>query len=143
MKKLLWGICFLMVHQLISAQSKTTFQIIDERGTPVPNASIVVGKSGSYVANEKGELSLSLKQEGTIRYRISSVGFATLDSSFTLPATIVKIQLKRWSLFLDVVEIKALRAGDKAPFAKTNLAKAAVEKENMGQDLPFILNQTP
>ena len=143
MKKLLWGICFLMVQQLISAQSKTTFQIIDERGTPVPNASIVVGKSGSYVANEKGELSLSLKQEGTIRYRISSVGFATLDSSFTLPATIVKIQLKRWSLFLDVVEIKALRAGDKAPFAKTNLAKAAVEKENMGQDLPFILNQTP
>lgn len=41
------------------------------------------------------------------------------------------------------VEVKALRANATAPFSKTNLRKAEIEKQNLGQDLPFLLNQTP
>lgn len=41
------------------------------------------------------------------------------------------------------VEVKALRANATAPFAKTNIRKAEIEKQNLGQDLPFLLNQTP
>lgn len=46
-------------------------------------------------------------------------------------------------LLLDPVEITAIRAGEKAPFTKTNLSKKEIEKMNTGQDLPFILNQMP
>ncbi len=45
--------------------------------------------------------------------------------------------------FLQPVEVKAIRAADNAPFAKTNLSKKEIEKNNLGQDLPFLLNQTP
>lgn len=45
--------------------------------------------------------------------------------------------------FLQPVEVQAIRAADKAPFAKTNLTKKEIEKNNLGQDLPFLLNQTP
>jgi iron complex outermembrane receptor protein len=41
------------------------------------------------------------------------------------------------------VEVAAIRANEKAPFAKTNLVKKDIEKNNVGQDLPFLLNQTP
>ncbi|HEY0060255.1 MAG TPA: Plug domain-containing protein, partial [Flavisolibacter sp.] len=41
------------------------------------------------------------------------------------------------------VEVKAIRASDKAPFAKTNLTKGDIDKQNLGQDLPFLLNSTP
>ena len=41
------------------------------------------------------------------------------------------------------VEIQAIRAADKAPFAKTDLTKKEIEKINLGQDLPFLLSQTP
>ncbi|MDQ3276884.1 MAG: TonB-dependent receptor [Bacteroidota bacterium] len=41
------------------------------------------------------------------------------------------------------VEVKAIRAGAMAPFAKTNLTKSDIQKQNLGQDLPFLLNQTP
>ncbi|MET0391834.1 MAG: TonB-dependent receptor [Chitinophagaceae bacterium] len=41
------------------------------------------------------------------------------------------------------VEVRAIRAGDKAPFTKTNLSKQEIEKNNLGQDIPFLLNQTP
>lgn len=44
---------------------------------------------------------------------------------------------------LSPVEVRAIRAGDKAPFTKTNLRKQEIEKNNLGQDIPFILNQTP
>ncbi len=45
--------------------------------------------------------------------------------------------------FLQPVEVSAVRATEKAPFAKTNLTKKEIEKINLGQDLPFLLNQTP
>lgn len=45
--------------------------------------------------------------------------------------------------YLQPVEVQAIRAGEKAPFAKTDLTKKDIEKNNLGQDLPFILNQTP
>lgn len=44
---------------------------------------------------------------------------------------------------LDPVEVRATRASNTAPFTKTNISKKEIEKINLGQDLPFLLNQTP
>jgi iron complex outermembrane recepter protein len=41
------------------------------------------------------------------------------------------------------VEIRATRASATAPFAKTNIGKAELTRQNLGQDLPFFLNQVP
>lgn len=46
-------------------------------------------------------------------------------------------------LLLSPVEVRSIRAGMLAPFTKTNLDKEDIDKVNLGQDLPFILNQTP
>lgn len=50
---------------------------------------------------------------------------------------------KKDSTDLEPVEVKTVRASATAPFAKTNLNKSQIEHENLGQDLPFLLNQTP
>ncbi|HEX7904428.1 MAG TPA: TonB-dependent receptor plug domain-containing protein [Chitinophagaceae bacterium] len=44
---------------------------------------------------------------------------------------------------LSPVEVKAIRAGENTPFTKTNLSKKEISKNNLGQDIPFLLNQTP
>jgi hypothetical protein len=44
---------------------------------------------------------------------------------------------------LSPVEVRAVRAGDNAPFAKTNLSSKDIQVKNIGQDIPFILNHTP
>lgn len=44
---------------------------------------------------------------------------------------------------LSTVEVRAIRADDKAPFTKTNITKKELDKLNTGQDIPFILNQVP
>lgn len=44
---------------------------------------------------------------------------------------------------LSPVEVRAVRASELAPFSKTNINSKELSKLNMGQDIPFLLNQTP
>ena len=44
---------------------------------------------------------------------------------------------------LTPIEVRAIRANENAPFSKTNLSKKEIAKVNLGQDIPFLLNQTP
>lgn len=54
-----------------------------------------------------------------------------------------KIKQFNDTAYLQPVELQAIRAAEKAPFAKNTLSKKEIEKHNLGQDLPFLLNQTP
>ena len=45
--------------------------------------------------------------------------------------------------YLQPVEVSSVKAQEKNPFAKTNISKEEIKKLNIGQDLPFILNNTP
>jgi iron complex outermembrane recepter protein len=63
----------------------------------------------------------------------SSIRNSALDSS----------SANKRGLFLQPVEITAIRAGDKTPFTKLNINAGQIAKTNNGQDLPYILNQTP
>ncbi len=40
-------------------------------------------------------------------------------------------------------EVRALRITDNAPFAKTDISGGALQKRNLGQDLPYLLQFTP
>lgn len=44
---------------------------------------------------------------------------------------------------LPPLEVKSIRLGEQAPFAKTNVSKAQIALNNVGQDLPFIIENTP
>lgn len=44
---------------------------------------------------------------------------------------------------LEPLEVKAVRASDRSPFTKINLSKLQIAQNNQGQDIPFVLNQTP
>jgi iron complex outermembrane receptor protein len=52
-------------------------------------------------------------------------------------------QGKKDTIDLPPVEVRAVIASPTAPFAKTNLDKKEIARQNLGQDLPFLLNQTP
>jgi len=44
---------------------------------------------------------------------------------------------------LPPLEVKAIRVSEQAPFAKTNISRAQIALNNVGQDLPFLLENTP
>jgi len=47
------------------------------------------------------------------------------------------------TLYLLPIEVNSIRASDRDPFSKVSLNKKVIENNNLGQDLPFLLNQTP
>ena len=58
-------------------------------------------------------------------------------------SAVAQIEKKDSFYLMSPVEVQSLRAGDDAPFAKTNLTKTEIQKRNLGQDLPFLLNILP
>jgi iron complex outermembrane recepter protein len=61
----------------------------------------------------------------------------------SIPSITDSARIKNGTLFLEPVEITAIRAGDKSPFTKVSLGAGQIAKMNTGQDLPYILDQTP
>lgn len=66
-----------------------------------------------------------------------AAGYAQSDSLEEAQLSLIKPQ------YLQPVEIRSLRAGSDAPFAKTELSKEDIEKANLGQDIPYLLQYTP
>jgi iron complex outermembrane receptor protein len=74
---------------------------------------------------------------------MKSISTVLIFTCFSISAICQEKNKKSDTLLLQPIEIKAVRANDKAPFTKTNLTKKEIEKVNLGQDMPYILNQIP
>lgn len=66
-----------------------------------------------------------------------------LDVDVNAPITNAIFSLAANVYFLEPLEVKSIRASERAPFAKSTIHKEEIEKTNLGQDLPFLLNQSP
>lgn len=99
----------------------------------------------------KGEItitvpySIRLSRHG-LQHKFLQMKRLIFSTLLCLPVIFTKAQQqapKTDSALLQPVEVNAVRAADKAPFAKTNLSRATIEKSNLAQDIPFLLNQIP
>jgi len=142
MKKLILGICFILLSIFTFAQTIKGKVTDAATGSPVNGATIDVEGAGITTTNESGLFYMAVKK-GTYTVNITNVGFKKLEEKLSPSSTVAEIKLQRQDLFLQEVEIKAVRASEKSPFTKTNISKKEIEKNNLGQDLPYLLNQSP
>ncbi len=77
--------------------------------------------------------------------RIAYVGHSTLDTTFLLAdgENKVLLRLRTAQQQLEGITVEALRAGERAPFAKTMVTKDEIARVNTGVDLPFLLELQP
>ncbi len=109
--------------------------------SPIGGAMISLG-TAQAISNEQGIF--TIKKNSAANFSIASMGYQT--GNFSIPNGTNEIsvyKLNPISLFLQPLEVRAIRASDKAPFAKTNIGKIAIAKVNLAQDIPFLLNQSP
>lgn len=145
MKQLLGTITAILLAVIAHAQT-VRGKITNAQQEPVNGASVTFSqnaKKWTTISEADGSFALTLK-DGAYSIRVESVG----KKSFTKNISSIKgetfsIQLQDAAYFLEPLEVKSLRASDKAPFTKTDISKADIAKTNLGQDLPFLLNQTP
>lgn len=142
MQKLFLGICYLLCSQWLSAQ-QISGKVTDlNSGAAVASATVELSNIATTTTSASGEFVFKKIRSGNYRIRISSIGFKAVDTTIATGSNL-EFKLERLNLFMQPVEVRAIQAGEKAPFTKTNLSKKEIEKLNLGQDIPFVLNQTP
>ena len=149
MKKFLGTTMLALITIFAFTQTSKTFGL--QGHVTEPNANIPIAGASVYlngkqtVSDEKGYFSLGKINPGSYELQISCLGFTSYKQTITVgnTETMLMIALAPDALFLQPLEVKSVRASDKAPFAKTNLNKEEITKNNLGQDIPFLLNQTP
>lgn len=120
-------------------------RITDESGSPVSGAVISVeGSSLTAVTDESGFYRLVFKSPGKIRFRVSHIGYETVVRDVDLAEPLIlDIIIKTTDYVTGEVLVSATRAGEKSPMAYSSVSRELIGKNNMGQDLPYMLALTP
>jgi iron complex outermembrane receptor protein len=145
LKNVFAAITALLLPVLASAQLSISGKITNTSGEVLPGATITIANpSASIVADATGKFSFNDLKPGNYSLKASYIGYQPVTKNINLTASqTVNFSLGNGVMVTDEVTVSATRAGKKSPTAFTNLSKKDLEKNNYGQDLPYLLNQTP
>ncbi|HLP04731.1 MAG TPA: TonB-dependent receptor [Paludibacter sp.] len=125
------------------AQHTIRGKVYDEKGNALAGATIQVenttlrkatGKDGSFAFDKLTNTSYQLK--------ISYMGYETLTLHTETERELV-LKLQPLSVSINEITVTSLRANDKSPLAYSNIGKESLSKSNLGQDLPYLISNTP
>lgn len=146
MKKLVVVVLAAMLSPLgLWAQFKISGRVSEQNSMrPLSGASVRLKHSnGGTNTNSSGAYELRQKA-GTYTLVISFVGFEPLEKNIELQEDLqLDFSLKPSSYLADEVIVMATRAGEKSASTYKNISKSYIRDNNFGQDLPFIINNTP
>lgn len=147
MKKFLGTMSLTFLILLASGQTKNLLRgrITDKTTHQTISGALVSINQFQSTSDEEGVFTISWSGTTKPVLKVKSLGYRDfqLNLSSGTSDKMLEIELEPTSLFLQPLEVKSIRAADKAPFAKNNLSKDEIAKVNLAQDIPFILNQTP
>lgn len=131
---------------MAAAQFSLSGKITDQQtGETLPGASIRIEKTSlKTVSDAGGNYRISNLKAGSYSVIISYIGYQQMQQTSTINSDQTQnFTLKRSTVQADEVFVRSTRASANSGFTYTNLSKKELAKNNLGQDLPFLLNQTP
>ena len=151
MKHLLGTILAFCVAIVANAQYTLQGSVHEQQSkVPVEAATVTLEKNGAAIANTTTDdagfyMFKGIHKPGSYRLVVESISMKKkiIDIELYSKVTAADVELSSYAYFLEPLELRSVRAGERAPFAKTNIGKEEIAANNLGQDLPFILNQTP
>jgi iron complex outermembrane receptor protein len=146
LKKLLLIATAILMPFMASAQFSISGKISEKNsGSALSGASISLDNSLiNSRSDESGNFTLKNLKAGNYLLKVSFIGYQTLERSINLTGnTSLDLQLIKNSLIADEVLVRATRASENSATTYSNINKAQLQKNNLGQDLPFLLNQSP
>lgn len=95
-------------------------------------------------ADAQGRFTLKLTNEGPKIIEVSFLGYKS--QSMAVPSRGFSdrdIYLIPDEILAEEILVRALRADESTPMTYTNVEKAEIEQQNLGQDMPYLLQFTP
>nr|WP_183562163.1 TonB-dependent receptor [Mucilaginibacter sp. SP1R1] len=130
---------------MASAQLSITGKITNQSGEALPGATITItGPARSAVTDATGKYSFTDIKAGNYLLKASYIGYQAIVKNIALRGNeVINLTLSNGTITAEEVTVSATRASKNSPTAYTNLSKKDLAKNNFGQDLPYLLNQTP
>jgi len=137
--------CMLMITQMLAQNSIKGKVVDDATGESIYGANVTLSSgSGGTTTDQNGNFELQGIANGSYTLRISMIGYADLSRELQVSTNLeLTLRLRQKAEQLQDVIVTATRATEKTPTTFTNVGKEEIEKQNLGQDFPFLLNWTP
>lgn len=146
MKKLRFAVLAALLCPLVAlAQFKISGKVTGTNGNTLSGAGVKLKNKGFTAGtNTNGVYEFTNLPAGNYTVVVSYLGYATQEKSVIISANATAdFTLEQLSFVADEVVVSATRVAKNAAFTYKNLSKADLDKTNQGQDLPYLLNQTP
>ena len=130
----------------LKAQFSITGKITDaESGKTLSGTTISLeNNTRGTITNSQGFYRLQNLKPGTYVLKISYLGFTKITKTVDLQKDeIVDFSLQKSTFEADEVVVSATRANANSAMAYSNISKEYLQKQNLGQDIPQLLNFTP
>ncbi len=138
-----------LILSLISVHAIGQFEIqgtvTDEKGRIIEYSRIFLeGTNHITETNDEGYYKLSGITLGNYVLKASILGYEDFEQQIFIDKNMnIDIVLKEKTYRLKEIQINALRASGKMPFAYKNINKEEIQNRNYGEDVPFLLQLTP
>jgi iron complex outermembrane receptor protein len=112
---------------------------------PLAGATLEVKELKRFsVSDESGKYSIDRLPSGTYTIEVRYVGFREILRTVSISETKqLDFDLDESTQITDEVVVYSTRAGSKTPTTYSAISKLMLQKQNFGQDLPFLINWTP
>ena len=137
---------FLLSQSITYAQFSISGKIIDsETKQGLAGATIVLENTvKGTVSDAQGNYILKPLKKGAYSLKVTYVGFQKSIQVVDLKGdTKLNVELSKSSFTADEVIVNATRANAKSAMAYSDVSKEDLQKQNLGQDIPQLLNFTP
>ena len=136
MKKLLGTLAATIMAATTFAQISISGKVTNKQNKPLDGATVILRlnerKERTAVTGKSGDFEFTNVQlNATCKLSVTYVSMQTREESFTATESrSFNFVLNDLEFLLEPLEVKAIRASDKAPFTKTNISKKEIEKLN-------------
>ena len=114
-----------------------------QSGQPLEGATILeIETTNGTTTDPDGSFQLELTTDIN-EITISFVGFETQTISVTDPDEFIDVALDESVIMSGEVFVSALRVDDSTPIAYSNINRQEIEDQNLGQDIPMLVQSTP
>ena len=146
MKKIVFGLVIYLASITAWAQNSLSGKVLDAKtGAVLAGASVWAVQAGrGTVADENGAFQLSRLSSGELIIRVSFLGYASEETTISIPYSgELEIRLASRDFLTEEFIVSATRASSTTPTTFTTVDRAELAKRNLGQDIPILLNFTP
>ncbi|MDZ4845356.1 MAG: TonB-dependent receptor [Chitinophagales bacterium] len=141
MKNYILTVLIVIAHHAFAQHVLQGVVVNEKTQEPVTGATIQLKETFSGTTTDvEGKFSIHSKKENATLI-ISHLSFETQEVDAT--ATELRIALKEKSFLADEVIVSATRANKTTAPSFTEVTKDEIKKQNLAQDIPYLIDQTP